>query len=361
MQTKYRMVKDRIKERILAGEYQANQRIDSESQLMKQHEVSRHTVRMAIGELVNEGWLYREQGAGTFVQDKVSQKEEAVHTPKSIAIITTFISDYIFPSIIRGAESYLSEKGYQVSLFSTNNDSEKEKSILEKIIQQRFDGVIIEPTKSAYTCPNLSYYFQLEKQQIPYIMINGYYEELEPAAFVINDEKGGFIQTEHLIERNHREIAGFFKTDDRQGVQRLKGFIKAHRKHSIDINPEHIITYTSEVKSTKPLEELKKLLDHRLITGIVCYNDELAVLMLNELRTRKMAVPSQISLVGFDNSFLSEATEVKLTTIEHPKNELGYEAAESLVSIIENPEQTSLEMKQYEPKLIIRKSTSYAP
>src|SRR5690625_6101165 len=74
---------------------------------------------------------------------------------KNIAIVTTYISDYIFPSIIRGAEAQLSEEGYQVSIFSTNNCQDKEKQVLESLLTQNYDGVIVEPTKSAYSNPNI--------------------------------------------------------------------------------------------------------------------------------------------------------------------------------------------------------------
>src|SRR5699024_11481121 len=82
---------------------------------------------------------------------------------KTIAIVTTYISDYIFPSIIRGAETYLSENGYNVSIFSTNNNHETEKRVLEKIISQGFDGVIVEPTQSAMSNPNINYYLRSEE------------------------------------------------------------------------------------------------------------------------------------------------------------------------------------------------------
>src|SRR5690625_4633353 len=124
---------------------------------MKEFDVSRHTVRLAIVDLVIMGWLYRQQGSGTFCADR-KEREFAMEGKKtnSIAMITTYISDYIFPSIIRGAEKYLSEKGYHVSLFSTNNNHDKEKKVLETILSQHFDGVIVEPTLSATTNTNIN-------------------------------------------------------------------------------------------------------------------------------------------------------------------------------------------------------------
>src|SRR5690625_591221 len=149
MGTKFNMVRQAIKSKMMDGTYTPHQKISSESELMKEFGVSRHTVRLAIGDLVAKGWLYSEQGSGTYCADRASLNDkQGVRDQKSIAIITTYISDYIFPSIMRGAESKLSEEGYQVSIFSTNNSFEKEKEILEKVLEQNFDGIIVEPTKS---------------------------------------------------------------------------------------------------------------------------------------------------------------------------------------------------------------------
>jgi GntR family transcriptional regulator, arabinose operon transcriptional repressor len=368
MKKKYDIVKQEIKSSILDGTFQPYQKISSESEWMKQFGVSRHTVRAAIGELVNEGWLYREQGAGTFCADrKMDNRLTSGGSQKNIAIITTFISDYIFPSIIRGAESYLSKHGYNVSLFSTNNDHKTEKRILEKILSEPFDGVIIEPTKSATSNPNINYYLNIERQNIPYIMINAYYEELEPISITMNDEKGGYIQAEHLIQLGHTNIVGFFKTDDLQGVKRMKGFIKAHRNYGIPINPNGIVTYNSSEKTTKPLEALAKFLsldrDDRP-SAVVCYNDELAISLLDVLREKNFRVPEDLSIVGFDNSFMGQLTEVKLTTIDHPQSKLGETAGEMIVDLVkEKNGQHKLNDKEkrqsviFEPRVILRNST----
>src|SRR5699024_4822090 len=134
MKTKYSIVKEYITSKILDGTYKPDEKISSESELMKEFGVSRHTVRLAIGDLVTTGWLYREQGAGTFCADRTkTQSQLNIGQSKNIAIVTTYISDYIFPSIIRGAEKQLSENGYNVSLFSTNNNHETERHVLETI------------------------------------------------------------------------------------------------------------------------------------------------------------------------------------------------------------------------------------
>lgn len=363
MKSKHSIVREYIQSKILDGTYVPHQKISSESELMERFSVSRHTVRLAIGDLVNLGWLYRKQGAGTYCAER-NEMGSNDYNQKNIAIITTHISNYIFPSIIQGAESFLSKNDYRVSLYSTDNNHENEKKILEKILTHHVDGVIIEPTQSAISNPNINYYLNLEKSNIPYIMINAYYDELEPLSITIDDEKGGFIQTEHLIEQGHENILGFFKTDDLQGTRRMKGYLKSHRSNHLPIRPSNIITYHTQEIMTKPREELKKILElpnEEWPTAIVCYNDELAMLLLDVLRKKNIKVPEDISLIGYDNSILSRVSEVKLTTIKHPQSEMGEAAAKMILNLIDRKQGLNKEEVEesivYEPELIERNST----
>lgn len=362
MEPKYKKIKHSIKSNILEGIITPHEKISSESQLMQQFSVSRHTVRLALGELVNEGWLYREQGAGTFCADRSSQQTTSLPSSnRNIAIVTTFISEYIFPSIIRGAERYLSRKGYNVSIFNTNNEYEQEKQILNQILTGNYAGVIIEPTHSASSSPNLKFYLNLEKEKIPYVMINAKYDELEPVSFTMDDVLGGYLQTKHVMDLGHTNIACIYKTDDAQGQNRLKGFIKAHRESITTLNPKNIITYESENEFIKPLQGLKELLDLKIDrpTAVVCYNDQLVLRLFDYFRNASIRVPEDISIVGYDDSMYSEITEIKLTSVIHPKSELGYDAAVAIIEMIEKPgaRQINQLSKLYTPELKIRQST----
>lgn len=357
MVTKYNLIKQEIKSWILEGKILPHEKISSENELVKQFGVSRHTIRQAIGALVNEGWLYTEQGVGTFCASRNQDKEKR---EKTVAILTTYISDYIFPSIIRGAEAYLSKKGYTIYLASTNNNIENEKRCLENILSQNVSGLIVEPTKSAISNPNLNYYLSLEHQNIPYVMINAYYDELCPPSITMDDEKGGYLATEHLIRLGHERIIGIFKTDDLQGVKRMKGYVGAHRKYGISIEPGRIITFNTETKYERPKDEVRRLLKNAdpYPTAIFCYNDEIALSILDIIRELKLKIPEEISIVGYDDSYLADASEVKLTTIKHPQSEMGKDAAKLIIDAIEGKiKLNTAEPIVYMPELIIRNST----
>ncbi|WP_404354033.1 GntR family transcriptional regulator [Exiguobacterium aurantiacum] len=360
--TKYNMVKDHILEWIKDGTVRPGEKIPSENELVQSFGVSRHTIRQAVGELVNEGYLYREQGSGTYcspvLPTSTPQTIERLGNGKNIGVITTYMSDYIFPSIIRGIESHLASKGYTLTLSCTDNNVEKERQCLEMMLDRQIDGLIVEPTKSSSYNPNIKYYLELEQQHTPYLMINQYYSQLTPPYLIMDDEKGGFLAAEHLIKLGHERIMGLFKTDDLQGVHRMRGFIRAFREYNLPLEPELIITYTTEELVPSFYDVIHQVFENadERPSAIVCYNDQLALNVLDQLRNLRLSVPQDVSLVGYDDSVLAVATEVKLTSIIHPKQELGRAAAEWIIAAVEKKETPP--SHTYEPELIVRNSTA---
>ncbi|WP_046215621.1 GntR family transcriptional regulator [Paenibacillus wulumuqiensis] len=356
MAAKYRQVRDEILSWIHSSRLLPGSRLPSEHEIAEQFSVSRQTVRQALGELVREGWLNRMQGKGTFVADPVAKPQE---DNRIVGVITTYISDYIFPQIVQGIETRLRAEGYRLLLASTENDPVKERECLEMMLNQCPAALIVEPTRSGERSANLNYFLTMENREIPYLMINASYEEMDSPCLRMDDEQGGFLAAEHLIELGHRRIAGFFKTDDMQGVRRMRGFVAAHRKYGIPLQPSLIFTYTTEDKHIAPLEQTRQLIrqsEPERATGWVLYNDELAINLLQIVREAGLSVPDDLSMVGFDDSFLATATEVKLTTLSHPKHALGTAAADMILQMMNGA--SSWEEKIHTPELIQRDSTS---
>ncbi|MCY7793528.1 GntR family transcriptional regulator, partial [Bacillus haynesii] len=144
MKPKYKVIINDIKSKILSGVYRVGEQIPTESAIQEEYKVSRHTVRKAILELSNEGFLRSEKGSGTYVSNQYQSKAGGNSNNKIIGVITTYISDYIFPSIIRGIEGRLNEANYSLLLASTNNDVEQEKKALEMMLSFGVDGLIVE-------------------------------------------------------------------------------------------------------------------------------------------------------------------------------------------------------------------------
>lgn len=355
---KHEQLKAEIVRWIDQGAYKPNDRLPTEHELAERFDLSRQTVRQAIGALVQEGRLYRIQGSGTYVAEPA---EGTADEMPMVGVITTYISDYIFPEIVRGAESVFRAAGYPMMLTSTDNDKEKERDNLLKWKNGRIRGLIVEPTRSAQGNVNLDCFLALEQLQIPYVMINARYPELNCPCVVVDDERGSYLATRHLIGLGHRRIAGFFKTDDLQGVRRLRGFMKAHHESALPLRPDAVFQYTTEEKRDQTYRRALAYLQEpeaERPTAFVCYNDELAVWLLEVVRIAGLRVPDDLSIVGFDDSFLATATETKLTTVSHPKFDLGVRAAELLIDMMNGDADDSCGEIVFAPELVVRQSTA---
>lgn len=354
---KYITIKKSIQNKIENHDYVINTKIPSESDLRVEYNVSRHTIRQAISELVNEGYLLKQQGSGTYVSDLFKARQAVKKEKRTIGVITTYLSDYIFPSIIRGIEKELTRHNYSLMLSSTQNNTENEKRSLESMLEQNVDGLIVEPTKSNLMNPNLNYYLNLAERHKPVVMLNASYEELDLPVVALNDEDAGKLATDHLIKQGHTNIGIITKSDDLQGKNRLKGYIKALYDAKLSFSNDNILRYDTEGKANLPSIIRILLENDDFPTAFVCYNDEVAVMLIKEMDKLQLNCPEDISIVSHDNSLYSTVhPTVKLTSIDHPKEELGKRAAKLIVKAVE--EGTAVPDYIFEPNLIARNSSS---
>ena len=96
-QPKYYELTDKLRNQILNGDVKPKDKLPSENELSETYKVSRQTVRKALGILQEEGYIYTEHGRGTFCSEMICHRKVS----KNIAVITTYLSDYIFPRVIQ--------------------------------------------------------------------------------------------------------------------------------------------------------------------------------------------------------------------------------------------------------------------
>ncbi len=328
---KYELIIKNLKRDINEGIYEADTKIPSENQLAEQYDVSRQTVRKALSQLIKEGYLYAVHGSGTFVAKRMVKRGNS----KNIAVVSTYMSDYIFPRVIQGINKVLDENGYSIILKTTNNSRKGEAWCLEELLSKNIDGLIIEPSQSAISCQHQVLYDQMDAMGIPYVFIQGCYEAMMDRPYVmLDDVDGGRLITDHLINLGHRRIAGIFKADDIQGIMRHKGYVKALQSAGIAYDPDLVIWYHTKDRNIRPMEGLMRILETgKPCHAVVCYNDEIATDVIKGLRDIGRNVPHDISVTGFDNSLLARSKEI--TTVAHPQAELGQKAAETLIGLID--------------------------
>lgn len=327
---KYEAVSTAIMADIESGKYPAGAALPTEESLTAIYAVSRQTVRHALSCLAERGIIARRQGSGSTVLPK-----RQIPATGKIAVVATYISDYIFPGQLRAVEEVLSENGYAAVLSATRNRVCTERSILAELLKDPVDGVLIEGTKSAVPNPNFDLYARLMEMGIPVVFFNGYYPALSGTYYVCADNAaGGAELVRHLVSRGHTRICGFFKSDDIQGHQRYSGFISELFRSGLIIPDENVFWYTTETKETlfsDPGEVLARIGEN---TAAVCYNDEIAFRLVECLLSAGKRVPQDVAVVSFDDSSLSRISRVPITSLSYGENNIGRIAAQKLVDIL---------------------------
>lgn len=348
---KYQVLAEALRQKIIEGIFNPGNKLPSEYELQNQFQVSRQTVRNALEVLEKQGFVRGRQGSGTYVIDREAEERQK---SKRIAVVTTYVDNYIFPKIIQGIENVLAKEGFQVQIAFTGNHIWREEAVLKDLLEQDLRGIIIETTKSALPNPNLPLYYRLQEKGIPILFINSCYPELTCPVVSLQDEAAGRLAAECLLSHGHTKIGGFFKLDDGQGIRRYRGFLEALRGAGIRPLEENILWFDTE--DALDFNGMEERIVKRLgsCTGILCYNDSTAFEVIEIWKRHGISVPEDVSVVSVDDTDLAMLGEVGLTSVHHPKEKLGEKAAKQLISMIRsNMPGASYE---FEPYLVERDS-----
>lgn len=354
---KYQQISNALRQQILDGTFRESQKLPTEQALCQAYGASRQTIRHALSILVQEGLIERLQGSGSRIRAFAQPQPPP---QRSIAVITTYISDYIFPSILREVETVLSRNNCTTMLYATQNQVVNERRVLQGLLAQpHLDGILVEGTKTALPNPNLDLYRSLMERRIPLVFINGNYRELNGALSVLDDNAaGGRRLVEYLAAKGHSRIAGIFKSDDIQGHQRYAGYAAALLDLGLPLEDAQLYWYNTEAKDALNDGDQTGLA-HMLAavnncTAVVCYNDEIASHLLPMLLKQGVKVPEEVAVVSFDNSRYSDMGPVSITSLSHEDQNVGRLAAELLICLLEGEDCES----QLAPWKLIEKGSS---
>ncbi len=344
MPAKYLRLAKSLKKQILQNTGNGIYKLPSENELCRQSGYSRQTVRQALHLLEAEGLIEKKQGSGSFATGLASGANE-------IAVIVSEEEEYIYPSLISDIKSALGHKGYSIRLYSHHGRLSFERKILEELLSSPIRGIIIEGCRTALPNPNLDLYERLKEQDVSVLFLHSSYPDYPDSISVKSDDYyGGYLLGKHFLQNNHTNIAGIFKIDDVQGLERYRGFSTVLRDFTAGLPDEKILWYTqAELTALEQKSDtmfLTSFLYRQLkdCSAVICHNDEIAYWLMKELRYAGLQVPADISVASFDNSYLSEICPVRLTTLSHKNHEMGNTAAECLLKMIQGIPVSSQEL-----------------
>ncbi|MBN1535496.1 MAG: LacI family DNA-binding transcriptional regulator [Anaerolineales bacterium] len=271
----------------------------------------------------------------------------------TMAIIIPDITNPFFADFTRGFQDVVDQKGFLVLVCNSDRILTREIRFLEMIWQQRVDGVVLNP--AMVKVEDLS---RLVKARISVVLIGSQIDNPDFNVVMIDNVKGGFDATQHLIDLGHRKIGlvcGLLNTTS--GGLRYQGYLKALEENGIpfqdDLTAEGPITYEGGYQCTRQL-----LSKNELPTAVFATSDVMALGAKTAIEDVGLQIPGDISLIGFDDIPEVSRTRPRLSTIAQPKYGMGQEAAIILLEQIENKQTNTRKRVVMTHKVIARESTA---
>jgi LacI family transcriptional regulator len=268
----------------------------------------------------------------------------------TIGLVVPDNSNPYFSDVARGVEHVAYAEGYNVFLCNTEENEQREIAVLQSLEEKRVDGVVLcssrlndDKLKTA-----LAHHGAV-------VMVNRKIDQNGLGMLLVDDENGGLMAMQHLIQRGHRKI-GFIAGPQKSygGQQRAKGFRLALDKAGIPFQPDWERHCGPVVESGR--EAAYDLLSsHPELTAIACFNDLNAVGALQACVQLGIRVPDDIAIVGYDDIPLASLVTPALTTCRVPTYHLGQQAMRLLLAHISDNSATH-ENILVRPELIVRAS-----
>ena len=311
-------------------------KLPTEAALCQKYGISRQTVRKALSVLEAEHLIEKRQGSGSYATGLSGRAGK-----DSVAILICSDTEYIYPGILADLRSTLREAGFSSAVYVTNNQASVEREILLQLLESPVRGILSEGCKTAFPTPNHDLYNHLKQMGRSVLFFHGNYVNLPDFPFIKDDNYGGgYYLGKYLTSLGHEKIAGIFKVDDIQGSERCFGLLSALRDENIPFCEDRISYFdTAQLDALQKKQDtgflsefvLKQLKD---ATAVVSYNDEIAYWLIKELAYKNLRIPEDISIVCFDNSYLSELSTVQITSLSHKNHEMGTTIAENILKLM---------------------------
>ena len=282
----------------------------------------------------------------------------SLRTGKSntIGVIVPRINSHFISSAIGGIETVANRAGYNIIICQSNESLAAETNAVRTLLSKRIDGLL---ASISIETTNSNHFREVINMKVPLAFFDRACYDLDVSSVTIDDFKGAYKATEHLVKQGCRRIAHFGGTVGLAIYQRrLEGYKQALMNHHITIDEDLIFT-TSQMTDTMGgmlIETLYK--NQNLPDGICSSNDNLAAGAMKFLMGRRIKIPEQVAVIGFSNALFSQWITPPLSTVDQHSELMGSHAASLLLEEIEQTATDGVPRNiVLNPELIIRESS----
>jgi LacI family transcriptional regulator len=293
-----------------------------------------------------------------FVRNESARQLRAGRS-RTIGLIVLDVANPFFTDVARGVEDAAAAAGLAVILCNSDEKVDREHRYLDLLEEHRVHGVLITPVNGASERLR-----QMQLRGTPVVLLDQWASTRNYCSVSVNDLYGGELAAAHLVKQGHQRIAfvgGPFSIkqvhDRHDGAQRA--LAEAGLPPSALITVETpALNFSAGLAAGARIAEMPS---HQRPTAAFCANDLVALGLLQEMTRRRLRVPGDLAIVGYDDIDFAAAAAVPLSSIRQPRDQLGHAAAELLIKEASESEGARHDHRQlvFEPQLVIRDSSDH--
>ncbi len=272
----------------------------------------------------------------------------------TVGVVVPEITHSFFPEVIRGIEEVVFQAGYHLILTHSAEDSQREKDAVNTLESKRVDGILIS---TAQTVADYKMYEDMVASDFPLVFFDRCVLGIGASCVSINDQESARLITEHLVGHGYKKIAHLSGPPKISiGKDRMAGYLEAIREAGLPENPAWIVEAGfHEEGGYQGMSKLLELPSDLRPRAVVAVNDPAAFGAMQAIYEAGLRIPEDIAIVGFSDDIRAELMSTPLTTVRQPAYEVGKQAAEKLIGLIEK-KSAKVEEIIVKTSLIIRKS-----
>ena len=264
-----------------------------------------------------------------------------------VGIVVPRLASSFFSVVLAQVQKVFNEKGYNVLICQSNESTELEQQQINSLVRCNVEGLLISCAEST---KDEEFLDKIAGKGIKIVYYDRQNFHTEKPVVKVDDIKGGYIATNHLLDKGASNLVYVGGPEQLQIAQdRFEGFVQAMAERNTKPVKHFFCKSTAEVD-----EKLSKALKSK-VDGVVCFSDEWAAQSILTLDKHKISVPKDALVTGYDNTSLCDLVKPGITSILHDATHMGEQAANTLLNLIEDkPVEKHVFL---ETKLIVRDST----
>ena len=271
---------------------------------------------------------------------------------RTISVIIPDISDPLFAILVRDIEARLRDRGFDLFIQDTDEDDERERRAIRAAMGKKIDGIILCPCQKGIGNAAL-----IRDAGVPLVLLGRRFARGSFDYVVADDVRGGWLATEHLIQRGHERIA-FLNAPSyiSSARERLEGYRRALQEHGIAFRGS--LVREVGIAAGECSRVLQDMLARRVrFTSLFCFSDLMAWEAISFLQSRGMSIPADMAVVGFDDIQSRLNYPYPLTSVGYGKGRIADAAVDSLLRAVEDPSGADRVRLVVDVELSIRGST----